>query len=240
MTIFDLVIEWLSRDSTWAGSESIPNRVWEHLWLSGLAVLVAAAIALPIGLYLGHAKKGEILVLTTVNSIRALPTLGLLTLVVIISGIGLLPPLIALVILAIPPILVNAFEGVRAVDHSIVDAAKGLGMKSRAVLWTVEVPVAFPLIMLGIRLSLIQVVSAATIAAYVGMGGLGRFIFDGMGRREFGQVAGGSVVIALVAILLEGLLILATLMLTSRGVSRRTRIFSINSLRASSRRKVSL
>ena len=128
----------------------------------------------------------------------------------------------------------------RVIHHEPRRAAKGLGMKSRAVLWTVEVPVAFPLIMLGIRLSLIQVVSAATIAAYVGMGGLGRFIFDGMGRREFGQVAGGSVVIALVAILLEGLLILATLMLTSRGVSRRTRIFSINSLRASSRRKVSL
>ncbi|MFJ2618007.1 ABC transporter permease [Glutamicibacter sp. NPDC087344] len=221
MSIVELVIQWFSQATTWSGPESIPIRLAEHLLYSFLALAVAAVIAIPLGLYFGHLRKGEIFVLTTANSIRALPTLGLLTLVVIASGIGILPPLIALVVLAVPPMLVNAFEGVRAVDHTIVDAAKGVGMTSRSILWKVELPVALPLVLLGIRLAAIQVVSAATIAAYVGLGGLGRFIFDGMGRRDFGQVAGGSIIIAIVAIGIEVVFIALAALVTSPGITQR-------------------
>lgn len=221
MSIFDLVITWLSQPTTWAGPESIPTRVAEHLFYSFLALAVAAVIAIPLGLHFGHARKGEIFVLTTANTIRALPTLGLLTLVVIAAGIGILPPLVALVVLAVPPMLVNAFEGIRAVDPAIVDAAKGVGMTGPSILWKVELPVALPFVLLGVRLAAIQVVSAATIAAYVGLGGLGRFIFDGMGRRDFGQVAGGSVVIAVVAIGIEVIFIVVAALVTSPGITQK-------------------
>lgn len=221
MSIIELVISWFSQATTWTGPESIPTRVAEHLVYSFLALAVAAIVAIPLGLHFGHARKGEIFVLTTANSIRALPTLGLLTLVVIAAGIGILPPLIALVVLAVPPMLVNAFEGIRAVDQTIVDAAKGVGMTSRSILWKVELPVALPFVLLGMRLAAIQVVSAATIAAYVGLGGLGRFIFDGMGRRDFGQVAGGSVVIAVVAIGIEVAFIVLAAVVTSPGITKR-------------------
>ncbi|MGW6174114.1 ABC transporter permease [Arthrobacter sp. NPDC055138] len=221
MTVFELVGLWLASPSTWAGPESIPVRVGEHLVYSLLAMVIAATIALPLGATLGHLRRGEIVVLTVANSIRALPTLGLLTLVVILSGIGILPPLIALVVLAVPPMLVNVFEGVRAVDPVVVDAARGVGLRGFATLWRVEVPVALPLILLGIRLAAIQVVSAATIAAYVGLGGLGRFIFDGLGRRDFGQVAGGSIVAALLAVATEIFFVLLAASITSPGVSRR-------------------
>lgn len=224
MSIFDLVVEWLSLPTTWAGSESIPTRIGEHFLYSGLALAIAAIIAIPLGLYLGHYRTGGVIVLATANSIRALPTLGLLTLVVILAGVGLVPPLIALVILAIPPMLVNAYEGIQAVDPVVADAAKGVGMKGREVLWGVELPVAIPIILLGVRLAAIQVISAATIAAYVGLGGLGRYIFDGMGRREFGQVAGGSLIIALCAIGVEVLFLVLTWILTSPGVRQRRRL----------------
>lgn len=221
MSILELVIQWFGQTTTWTGPESIPTRTAEHLLYSFLALAIAALIAIPLGLHFGHARKGEIFVLTTANSIRALPTLGLLTLVVIAAGIGILPPLVALVVLAVPPMLVNAFEGIRAVDPTIVDAARGVGMAGRSILWKVELPVALPFVLLGIRLAAIQVISAATIAAYVGLGGLGRFIFDGMGRRDFGQVAGGSLVIAIVAIFIEVAFIALAALITSPGITKK-------------------
>ncbi|PQZ93052.1 ABC transporter permease [Arthrobacter sp. MYb227] len=220
----DLMNEWFAKDSTWNGAESIWARIGEHLFYSVIAMLIAALIAIPLGAVLGHLRRGEIVVLTIANSIRALPTLGLLTLMVILTGIGLLPPLIALIILAIPPMLVNVFEGVRGVDPAIVDAARGVGLTGTATLLRVELPVALPLILMGARLAAIQVVSAATIAAYVGLGGLGRFIFDGMGRRDFGQVAGGSLVVALLAIGTEALFLAVAWALTSPGVRQRKRL----------------
>jgi osmoprotectant transport system permease protein len=223
MNVIELVTDWLALPTTWSGSDSIPTRVAEHLLYSALAMLIAAAVALPLGTLLGHLHRGQTIVLTIANTIRALPTLGLLTLVVILSGIGFLPPLIALVVLAIPPMLVNAFEGVRNVDPAVVDAARGVGLRGPATLLKVEIPVALPIILLGVRLAAIQVISAATIAAYVGLGGLGRFIFDGLGRRDFGQVAGGSIVAAILAIATEIFFILLASAITSPGVSRNSR-----------------
>lgn len=221
MNPFDLVAQWFQNPDTWAGPGGIPTRVAEHLQYSILALGIAAAIAIPLGMVLGHLNRGEILVLTLANSIRALPTLGLLTLVVILAGIGLLPPLVALIVLAIPPMLVNTFESIRGVDRFVVDAARGIGLRGPGILFRVEAPVALPLILLGMRLSAIQVVSAATIAAFVGLGGLGRYIFDGLGRRDLGQVIGGSILSAVLAIGTELFFIILSALLVSPGVSRR-------------------
>jgi osmoprotectant transport system permease protein len=230
MNILDLVTTWFQDPANWSGPTGIPARVAEHLQYSLLAMVIAAVIAVPLGMVLGHLNRGEILVLTVANSIRALPTLGLLTLVVILAGIGLLPPLLALVVLAVPPMLVNTFEGIRNVDRFVVDAARGIGLNGPRTLWKVETPVALPLILLGARLAAIQVISAATIAAYVGMGGLGRYIFDGLGRRDFSQVIGGSVLVALLAIGTELFFMLLATLAVSPGVSRKKSILTTAAL----------
>jgi len=231
MNPFELVSGWFQDPANWSGATGIPSRIAEHLQYSLLAMLIAALIAIPFGLVLGHLNRGEIVVLTIANSIRALPTLGLLTLLVILAGIGLLPPLIALIVLAIPPMLVNTFEGIRNVDRFTVDAARGIGLRGPSILWSVEAPVALPLILLGARLAAIQVISAATIAAYVGLGGLGRYIFDGLGRRDFSQVIGGSVLVALLAIATELFFVTLGAAVVSKGVTRRSKkIFTATGL----------
>jgi osmoprotectant transport system permease protein len=223
MSIFGDVGRWLVDPANWAGPDGIPTRLGQHLGYSLLALLIAAAIALPLGLVLGHTHRGGVVVISLANAIRALPTLGLLTLVVILSGIGLLPPLVALVVMAVPPILVNTYEGIRGVDPLLVDGARGTGLSPARVLFQVETPVALPLILLGVRLAAIQVVSAATIAAYVGLGGLGRYIFDGLSLRQYAVVGGGATLAALLAVITEALLVLISASAVSPGVARRPR-----------------
>jgi len=223
VSIFGGVGSWLVDPANWSGANGIPTRVGEHLWYTLLALVIAAVIALPLGLVLGHTHRGGVLVLSAANTIRALPTLGLLTLVVIVSGVGLLPPLVALVAIAVPSMLINTFEGIRGVDPLLVDGARGMGLSEIRVLFRVEAPVALPLILLGVRLAAIQVVSAATIAAYVGLGGLGRYIFDGLSLRQYAVVGGGATLAALLAIGTEALLVLLTGVALSPGVTRRPR-----------------
>ena len=218
MNLLVVLLEWLRRPETWQGSGSIPVRLAEHIGYSTLALLIAVALALPLGIWLGHIDRGRVLVLTIANSVRALPTLGLITLVVVLIGVGLLPPLIALVILAAPPILVNAFEGMRGVDPAVRDAARGIGLDPRRMALGVELPIALPTILLGLRVGAIQVVSTATVASFVGLGGLGRYIFDGLGQRDLGQVIGGSVLVALLAIATEGGFLLLSRYLVPAGV----------------------
>jgi osmoprotectant transport system permease protein len=146
---------------------------------------------------------------------------GVLVLVVALVGIGFAPVLVALVALAIPPILVNAYEGVRSVDSTVPAAAKGMGMRESQILLRAELPVALPAILLGLRTAAVQTVSTATIAAYVSLGGLGRFVFDGLSRREFDVVAGGAVLVALLAVAAEALFTLLMITLVSPGVRRR-------------------
>lgn len=225
MNVITGIINWLFDPANWDGPDGIPVRVGEHLWYSFLALAIAALIAVPLGLVLGHAHRGGITVLATANVIRALPTLGLLTLVVILSGVGLLPPLVALVVMALPPILVNTYEGIVGVDPLLVDGARGMGLSPIQVLLGVETPAALPLIMLGFRLAAIQVVSAATIAAYVGLGGLGRYIFDGLSVHDYSMVGGGAILVALLAVGTEAVLVLITAYAVSPGVARRPRPF---------------
>lgn len=203
MDQLQLVAEWFADPVHWAGDRGIPVRVLEHLNFSATALCIAFAIGFPLGVTLGFFDKGQALVVGLVNAVRALPTLGLLTIFVILSGIGLMPVLLSLIIIAVPPILVATFEGVRGVDRSITDAAQAMGMSRQRTAYLVQVPISAPLIIVGIRNSAIQVVSTATIAAFVGIGGLGRFVFDGLASRDFGQLAGGAVLVAVLALAVE-------------------------------------
>jgi osmoprotectant transport system permease protein len=193
-------LSYLFDPAHWTGTQGIPARLVEHLLYTALTLLIALVIAVPVGAWIGHTGRGGFAVVGLANGLRALPTLGLLVLIVGATGLGLLGPITALVILAVPPILAGTYAGVRNVDPAIVDAARGMGMRGREVLFDVELPNALPLILGGIRSSVLQVISTATIAAYVALGGLGRFIIDGLAVRDFPQMIAGSLLVALVAI----------------------------------------
>jgi osmoprotectant transport system permease protein len=212
--------EWLSQPSQWTGSSGIPMRILEHLQYTGLAVLFGLIIAVPLGAFIGHTGKGSFLVVGLSNGLRSLPELGLLILLVLLMGIGLLPVVVALVVLAIPPLLAGTYSGVRNVDPSVVDAARGMGMREGRVLWSVELPNALPLILGGLRTATLQVIATATIAAYVSLGGLGRYVIDGNASRDFPQMLGGVIVIAVLALTVEGLLLGLQWLVVSRGLRR--------------------
>lgn len=201
--LFSDLGSWLTGPEQWAGSDGIGHRLLEHLQYSLLATLVAAAIALPLGLLIGHTGRGAFLAINLSSFGRALPTVGLVVLVFLISGLSMWPVYIALVALAVPAIVTNTYAGMTAVDPEVKDAARGQGMRGHQVLWQVELPLALPLIMTGLRLALIQVVATATIAAYVSFGGLGRYVFDGLAQRDLVQVLGGAVLVAVVAVALD-------------------------------------
>jgi osmoprotectant transport system permease protein len=221
MSIIELAWHWFLQPANWSGPDAIPARLGEHVWYSVLGLALAALVAVPLGLLIGHTGRGAFLVVNLGNAARALPTLGVLILVVLAAGIGLLPVLIALVALSIPPILVNTYEGIRNVDADLRDAAEVQGFTAWQVLTRVEIPLALPLILLGMRTAVIQIVSTATIAAYVGLGGLGRFVFDGLQRREYETVVGGAILVALLAVATELAFVALQRGLVSPGVRRR-------------------
>jgi osmoprotectant transport system permease protein len=195
---------WLTSSEQWSGPDGIPARLLEHIWYSALGVVVAALIALPAGLLIGHTGRGSLAANTMSNFWRAFPTLGVVILVFRIEPLSIWPVLVALVVIAIPPIMLNTEVGIRAIDPTIRDAARGMGMTGWQALWRVEVPLAMPLILAGLRSATGQVIATATIAAYVGLGGLGRFIIDGYSVRDIGEISGGAVVVAVLALVVEG------------------------------------
>jgi osmoprotectant transport system permease protein len=209
---------WLTASSNWSGGDGIPHRLLEHLGYSALALLIAAVIALPLGALVGHTGRGGFAVVTVANFARAVPTLGLVLLVVTVTSIGLTPVIVPLIALATPPILVNTYEGVRGVDPDIKDAARGMGMTGTGILLKAEVPVALPLILLGLRTAAIQVVATATIAAYAGIGGLGRYIVDGLSRKDYPSVVGGSVLVVLLAVVVQVAFVGIRRAVVSRGL----------------------
>jgi osmoprotectant transport system permease protein len=209
---------WLTASANWSGGDGIPHRLLEHLGYSALALLIAAVIALPLGALVGHTGRGGFAVVTVANFARAVPTLGLVLLVVTVTSIGLTPVIVPLIALAMPPILVNTFEGVRGVDPDIKDAARGMGMTGTGILLKAEVPVALPLILLGLRTAAIQVVATATIAAYAGIGGLGRYIVDGLSRKDYPSVVGGSVLVVLLAVAVQVAFVGIRRAVVSRGL----------------------
>jgi osmoprotectant transport system permease protein len=213
--------EFVTTPANWSGDDGIPQRLLEHIEYTVLAVGIAALIALPVGMLIGHTGRGAFLAINIGNAARAIPTLGLLVLVVTWRGIGLLPVLVALVVLAVPPILTSTYAGIQAVESSTKDAARGMGLSEGQILRQVEVPVALPLILSGVRSATLQVIATATIAAYVALGGLGRFLIDGLSIRDYGQMAVGAVLVAGLAVLVDVLFSLLIRTVVSPGVTGR-------------------
>jgi osmoprotectant transport system permease protein len=200
---------WLTTAANWQGEKGIWHRLAEHLYFSGTCLVVACLIALPLALWLGHIGKGGALAVNLSNVGRAVPTLAVLVLLTLtpLSKYGDLPTLIALVLFAVPPLLTNAYIGMREVDRSVVEAARGMGMSGRQLFLRVELPLAYPLIMTGLRSAAVQVVATATLAAMAGEGGLGRIITAGFNLQDTAQVVAGAVLVAALALLVEGVLV---------------------------------
>ena len=195
---------WLLDGAHWTGPDGVPARLTEHLVLSGASVLVAAALALPLAFWLGHIGRGGFVVVGLANASRAVPTFAVLIILVATPvGFGDRATVVALVLFAIPAILTNAYTGVRDVDRDARAAAEGMGMSGLQVLRRVEAPLALPLVLAGLRTASVQVIATATLAAYVGGGGLGRFIADGFGRADPAMTAAGGVLVAALALLTE-------------------------------------
>jgi osmoprotectant transport system permease protein len=197
------VFDWFTTGANWTGAAGVLHRSWEHVWISGVSVVLALAIALPIGLILGHLGRGGFFAVNVSNVGRAIPSFGLLVLAVEVFGIGSTPAYVALVALAVPPIVTNTYVGIREVDRDVREAARGMGMSGSQMLARIEAPVAMPLIMAGVRTAAVQVVATATLAAVVGSGGLGHFITFGLATRDHVTTFAGALLVALLAVATE-------------------------------------
>lgn len=193
------------------------ERTWEHVQVSAVSVLVAMVIAIPLASWLGHTGRGGLLAVSVVNIGRALPSFGIVALALPItiriarntpfveSGLGFFPTFVALVALALPPIFTNTYTGIRSVDPDTVEAARGMGVNGPGILLGIELPMASPVILAGVRTSAVQVVATATLGALVAYGGYGRFIIDGFALRDDLQIVAGAVLVALLSVATEGL-----------------------------------
>lgn len=229
MNIVQLAAAWLSDPIHWSGPNGIPARLAEHLALSGASLLAAALVALPLGLWIGHTGRFSWWVVGSANAWRALPSFAVIGLLVPFTtvidpnlGFTLYPTLVAMVVLAGPPLLVNAYQGVSGVDRDLVEAARAMGMKERQILFGVEIPLALPVIATGIRSAAVQVVATATLGATFGFGGLGRYIVLGDANQDNGELFGGVVLVAVLALATFGFFRLIEFRLTSAGLSRTT------------------
>lgn len=218
MDVLAELLAWATDPAHWSGTSGIPNRVVEHVVLAGLATLVAIAVAVPAGLLIGHTNRGAVLTVSIANIGRAVPSLALLIVFVSVLGLGFRNALVVLVLLAVPPILTNTYAGMRAVEREVVEAGRGMGMAPWTLLTRVELPLALPVIVTGVRTAAVQVVATATLAALVGGGGLGRFIVDGFAVRDNARLLGGAILVALLALATERALTFVERRLTSPGL----------------------
>jgi osmoprotectant transport system permease protein len=207
--------DYLSSDAAWSGNRGLPALIWAHVKLSALAVVVAAVVAIPPAVALGHIRRGGLLAVSIVNVGRALPTFAIIVLILPFSlrygfGLGFWPTLVALVLLAIPPIFTNAYTGVRDVPPDAVEAARGMGMRAGELVRKVEVPVAWPLIITGLRVSAVQVVATATLGALVGYRNLGTPIITGFAQpSQRGELLAAAITVILLALLTDAVFALA-------------------------------
>lgn len=212
------VVQWLVDPAHWSGEDGIPTRLLEHVQISAEAVILGAVIALPVGILLGHYGRFGNLAISISNVGRAVPSFGIIIIAFQIWGLGDIPIIVALTALAIPPIVTNSFVAMTEVDKDIKDAARGMGYRDLAQLIRVELPLAVPLVMAGIRTSAVQVVATATLSAYIGGGGLGRFIVDGYAIHIYPEVFAGAILVALLALATEVSLSALERLLTPRGM----------------------
>lgn len=229
MDLITATTQWLADPAQWQGPNGIPARLLEHLFISGVSLAVAALVAMPLGLWIGHTGRLSWLVVSSANAWRALPSFAVIGLLVPLTtridpslGFTLYPTVVAMIVLAGPPILVNTHEGIAGVESDLVDAARGMGMRERQILFGLEVPLALPVIATGIRLAAVQVIATATLGAIFGFGGLGRFIVLGDANRDNGELFGGVVLVAALALVTYGLFVLLERRLVSPGLSSRT------------------
>ena len=223
MGLIGETFDWFTTAANWSGDDGVPTRLREHVAMSATATFAAALIAQPVGIGLGHLRRFGPLAINVANVGRALPSFAILVLGVQVFGLRDIPLLalslttfIALVALAIPPMVTNSYVAVSEVGPDIRDSARGMGMSGRQLLRRVELPLAVPLIMAGVRTSAVQVVATATIAAFVGWGGLGRFVVDGIAVRNFAEVLAGSILVATLALMTEAALAVSQRLLTPR------------------------
>jgi len=218
VSILGSVWAWLTDGSHWQGADGIPTRLTEHVQLSAEALAIGAAIALPLGIALGHYGRFGTLAINISNIGRAVPSFGILVIAFQAFGLGDLPIIIALTALAIPPMVTNSYVALREVDPDIKDAARGMGYRDLAQLVSVELPLAVPLIMAGIRTSAVQVVATATLAALIAGGGFGRYIIDGFATLDYPRVISGALLVALLALATELVLSACERLLVPKGI----------------------
>ncbi len=223
MGILGSVVAWFGSPAHWTGPDGVPIRLLEHIQISAAAMAVAILVALPAGIALGHLHRFGNLAINVSNVGRAIPSFAILVIAFQVFGLGNIPAFAALTLLAIPPMLTNSYIGVRDADPEVLDAARGMGMRERRVIFGVEVPLAIPLIMAGIKTSAVQVIATATLAAIVAGGGLGRYILDGLGQRDDTKVFAGAVLVAVLAITVELFLSGVEQLLVPRGLRVRSR-----------------
>jgi osmoprotectant transport system permease protein len=213
------IAAYLGDPASWSGDGGLVARTGEHLWVSLLALLVAVLVAVPLSLWLGHVGRGGVLAINAGNAARAVPSYAVLVIFVLLPdplGANTFSFVLALALFSLPPLLTNTYVGVREVDRDVVDAARGVGMSGWQVLARVELPLALPLVMTGLRLAAVQVVATTTVIGLVGGGGLGRLINSGFANSDQGQVMGAALVVTALALVTEGVLALA-----ERSVRRR-------------------
>lgn len=208
---------WLAEPTHWVGAASIPVRLLQHLGLTFGVVALAALIALPLGIMIGHTGRFRFLIVATSGAARAIPTLGVLTLAGLWLGIGLAAPVLALLVLAIPPMMTATYTGIDSADPRAVDAARAIGLKEWQIIRFVELPAARTLLLGGLRSTTLQVLATATLAAYTADAGLGRYLYIGLKTRDYGQMIAGAILVVALALVLDGLWVLV-----SRAASRRT------------------
>jgi len=203
MNLFADGLAWIFDPAHYGGQDGLDTRSLQHIGISLLVLAISSVIAIPLGYAIGHTGRGRAAVIAISGGVRALPTLGLLVVIGLIVGIGLTAPVIALVVLAVPSILAGAYSGFESVDRRTIDAARAVGMTEWQILFKVEVPLGLPLLIGGLRSASLQVIATATLADYVGAGGLGHFIFLGLKTNDYSQMLAGSVFVVLLALLSE-------------------------------------
>lgn len=230
MDLLARTFNWLADPAHWSGPTGIPTRLIEHVGLSGASLLIAMAIALPVGLWIGHSGRFAWLAVSSANLWRALPSLAVIAIVLPITaaldpqaGFKIYPTVVAMVVLAVPPILVNAQAGVAGVDRDLIEAGRGQGMSEWQILARVELPLAVPVIVAGVRSAAIQIVATATLGAILGFGGLGRYLVEGFaqfGRGGDAAVVAGAILVAALVIAVEAAFAVAQYLVTPRGLRR--------------------
>ncbi|WEK61622.1 MAG: ABC transporter permease [Candidatus Microbacterium colombiense] len=220
MNLFADAFAWMFAPAQWEGRYALPVLLGQHLALTAISVLIAAAIALPLGWLIGHTGRGREIAVAVSGAARAIPAFGLMILLVLLLGVLRVPQaaVITFVLLAIPSLLAGAYTGLEAIDRRVIDSARAMGMTEWQIFWKVEVPLGLPLLVGGIRSALLQVIATVTIAAYVNLGGLGYPIIQGIPLRRFDQVLGGALIVAVLALVVDLLLAAAQHAAVPRGL----------------------